>query len=323
MGEWILQVRNLHTYFRGATVVKAVRGVDLEIAPGETIGIVGESGSGKSVMAQSVMRLVQSPGNIEQGQILLDGEDLVVAPEMRMRAIRGNKVAMIFQEPMTSLNPVIRVGDQIAEVVRLHRGYSKKQAQDFAVEMLRKVRTADPERRAREYPHELSGGMRQRVMIAMGLACSPKLIVADEPTTALDVTIQAQILQLMMEMQAETGTAILLITHDLGVVAETAERVAVMYAGQIVEYAQVADLFADPLHPYTRGLMASIPQIDIERPASRMLPAISGTVPSLDALPQGCAFQDRCQHAFDKCRSVEPSLSSYRGDHSVRCWLYV
>ncbi|SDG89025.1 ABC transporter ATP-binding protein [Pelagibacterium luteolum] len=322
MGEWILQVKNLHTYFRGATVVKAVRGIDLEIAAGETLGIVGESGSGKSVMAQAMMRLVQSPGGIEKGEILLDGEDLAKLPEARMRAIRGNKIAMIFQEPMTSLNPVIRVGDQIAEVVRLHRGYSKRQALDFAIEMLRKVRIADPERRAREYPHELSGGMRQRVMIAMGLACNPKLIVADEPTTALDVTIQAQILKLMVDMQAETGTAMLLITHDLGVVAETAQRVAVMYAGQVVEYAGVEELFADPLHPYTQGLMASVPQIDQPRPESRMLPAIPGAVPSLDALPVGCAFQDRCPHVFDKCRVSEPLLKLHRDGHSARCWLH-
>ncbi len=324
MAKQLLEVRDLHTYFHGTPAVKAVRGVDLEVGAGETLGVVGESGSGKSVMAQSIMRLIQpTDGAIRQGQILFDGEDLVKVSTERMRAIRGNKIAMIFQEPMTSLNPVIRIGEQIAEVVRLHRRLSRPEAFDFAVDMLRKVRIADPERRAREYPHELSGGMRQRVMIAMGLACNPQLIIADEPTTALDVTIQAQILDLILDMQQQTGAAVLLITHDLGVVAETAQRVAVMYAGQVVEYAGVAELFAAPLHPYSQGLIASVPQVDGEMTASRMLPAIPGTVPSPTALPVGCAFQDRCQFAFDSCRSEPPPLVEKSVSHSVRCWLHV
>jgi peptide/nickel transport system ATP-binding protein/oligopeptide transport system ATP-binding protein len=318
----LLEVQNLKTYFftdRG--VAKAVDDVSFSLDTGKTLCVVGESGCGKSVTALSIMRLIpEPPGRIVGGRILFEGTDLVGLSEARMRSIRGNKISMIFQEPMTSLNPVFRVGDQIAEVLELHENMKKAVAMDRAVELLRMVGIPSPETRVRDYPHQMSGGMRQRVMIAMALACNPKLIIADEPTTALDVTIQAQILELMEELSRTTGTAILLITHDLGVVAETAEHVVVMYAGRVVEEAPVRELFHDPLHPYTRGLMRSIPSMsDDER---RRLEAIPGVVPSLLALPVGCKFNDRCRHAFDRCLAEEPPLTTPKDGHSVRCWLF-
>jgi oligopeptide/dipeptide ABC transporter ATP-binding protein len=319
----LLNIEDLHTYFFvGGSVAKSVRGVDLAIGRGETLGLVGESGCGKSVTAQSIMRLVQQPsGRIVGGKIWFEGQDLAAASEDEMRRIRGNRISMIFQEPMSSLNPVIRIGEQIAEVVRLHRGLSARDALEYAIAMLAKVGIADPAQRAGEYPHELSGGMRQRVMIAIALSCDPKMVIADEPTTALDVTIQAQILDLMRALQHDFGVSILLITHDLGVVAEMAQRVAVMYAGQIVEHADAAELFERPLHPYTVGLMASVPRLDDALPADGLLPAIPGVVPSLADLPAGCAFADRCAHVHERCRREEPPLADLDG-HDVRCWLH-
>ena len=325
MNDVLLNIEGLHTYFfADDKVAKSVRGVDLSIGRGETLGLVGESGSGKSVTAQSILRLIQQPaGRIVQGRIVFEGTDLASVGEEEMRRIRGNSISMIFQEPMTSLNPVIRIGEQIAEVVRLHRGLPPREALAYATDMLAKVGIADPARRITQFPHELSGGMRQRVMIAIALACGPRLLVADEPTTALDVTIQAQILDLMRALQRDSGVSILLITHDLGVVAEMAQRVAVMYAGQIVEHADVASLFGRPLHPYTEGLMASIPRMDEPPPPDRMLPAIAGMVPNVHDLPVGCAFQDRCPKVHERCRLEEPPLAAVGTTHDVRCWLHV
>ena len=322
MTQPLLDVIDLKTYFftdRG--VAQAVDDVSFRLHPGRTLAIVGESGCGKSVTALSVMGLIpQPPGRIVGGQILFDGKDLVGLPESRMRRIRGNQISMIFQEPMTSLNPVFRVGDQIAEVLQLHQKLDRKAALDKTMDLLQQVGIPSPESRVGDYPHQMSGGMRQRVMIAMALACDPRLIIADEPTTALDVTIQAQILELMRNLSESTGAAILLITHDLGVVAETAERVVVMYAGRVVEEADVGPLFNAPLHPYTRGLMRSIPGVsDDERVR---LEAIPGVVPSLLALPSGCKFNARCRHAFDRCTAEEPPLITPRDGHPVRCWLY-
>ncbi|SMC22826.1 peptide/nickel transport system ATP-binding protein [Desulfacinum hydrothermale DSM 13146] len=318
----LLEVQNLKTYFftdRG--VATAVDDVSFSLDAGKTLCIVGESGCGKSVTALSIMRLIpEPPGRIVGGRIFFEGTDLLTLSENRMRSIRGNKISMIFQEPMTSLNPVFRVGDQIAEVLELHENMKGPEAMDRAVELLRMVGIPSPESRIKDYPHQMSGGMRQRVMIAMALACNPKLIIADEPTTALDVTIQAQILELMDELSRTTGTAILLITHDLGVVAETAQHVVVMYAGRVVEEAPVKQLFHDPLHPYTRGLMRSIPSMSDDQ--RRRLEAIPGVVPSLLALPVGCKFNDRCRHAFDRCRAEEPPLTAPKDGHSVRCWLF-
>jgi oligopeptide/dipeptide ABC transporter ATP-binding protein len=323
MDDRVIDVVDLHTsFFTDGGVVRSVRGVDLFIRRGETLGLVGESGSGKSVTAQSVMRLIPDPpGRITRGQVWFEGQDLVALPERRMQAIRGNGIAMIFQEPMTALNPVIRIGEQIAEVLRLHQKLPQQLAQQRAEELLRIVGISDSARRIDQYPFELSGGMRQRVMIAIALSCRPKLIIADEPTTALDVTTQAQILDLLLDLKEESGAAVLFITHDLGVVAETAQRVAVMYAGQIVELADVDDLFEGPLHPYTIGLLASIPDID-EAPAGKELPAIPGTVPDLAHLPPGCAFQDRCPSVHQRCRSEEPPLVEGGARHQVRCWLH-
>jgi peptide/nickel transport system ATP-binding protein/oligopeptide transport system ATP-binding protein len=321
----LLSIEDLHTYFFvDGNVAKSVRGVDLSLGRGQTLGLVGESGSGKSVTAQSILRLIQQPaGRIVQGRIVFEGTDLASIAEEEMRRIRGNSISMIFQEPMTSLNPVIRIGEQIAEVVRLHRGLPAREALDYAIDMLAKVGIAEPARRIAQFPHELSGGMRQRVMIAIALSCAPRMLIADEPTTALDVTIQAQILDLMRSLQRESGISILLITHDLGVVAEMAHRVAVMYAGQIVEHADVATLFERPLHPYTEGLLASVPGLDRALTPDRMLPAIAGTVPNVLDLPPGCAFQDRCPKVHDRCRREEPPLATVELRHDARCWLHV
>jgi peptide/nickel transport system ATP-binding protein len=321
--ETVLDVKNLKTvFFTNSGLFKAVDDVSFSIRRGETLAIVGESGCGKSVTALSVMRLVPDPpGRIVGGSIVLEGTDLLGLDEAEMRQIRGNRISMIFQEPMTSLNPVMRIGDQITEVVRLHQTMTAKEAWKQAVEMLRLVRIPEPERRALEYPHQLSGGMRQRAMIAMALACRPALLIADEPTTALDVTIQAQILALIVDLQKRLGTGLVLITHDLGVVAQTAQRVIVMYAGKKVEEATVEALFANPRHPYTRGLMASIPAVPSrDAKADVRLVEIPGMVPSLTNLPPGCPFAPRCRMAIDRCREQYPPLQDYGGKHLAACW---
>jgi oligopeptide/dipeptide ABC transporter ATP-binding protein len=312
-------VRGLRTTFRGEQgEVWAVDGVDLRVERGRTLGIVGESGCGKSVTALSIMGLVpQPPGRIAAGEVLFEGEDLLKAPAQRLRDLRGDKLAMIFQEPMTSLNPAFTVGDQITEALLRHRAIGKEEAKNAAIEMLRRVRIPSPERRAKDYPHQLSGGMRQRVMIAMALACNPKLLIADEPTTALDVTIQAQILELMRALREELGTAIILISHDLGVIAELADEVAVMYAGRIVERCAVGRLFAEPQHPYTVGLLGSIPRLHLER---ERLAAIQGFVPDAAALPEGCPFHPRCPFAVDRCSKEIPPLEEINAGHFVACW---
>ncbi|MBP1096899.1 peptide/nickel transport system ATP-binding protein [Bradyrhizobium diazoefficiens] len=320
--DLVLEVKNLKTvFFTNSGLFKAVDDVSFTVRRGETLAIVGESGCGKSVTALSLMRLVPDPpGRIVGGSVSLEGTDLLTLDEAEMRAVRGNRISMIFQEPMTSLNPVMRIGDQIVEAVRLHRVTSAKEARNIAVEMLRLVRIPEPARRAREYPHQLSGGMRQRAMIAMALACRPALLIADEPTTALDVTIQAQILALILDLQKELGTGLVLITHDLGVVAQTAQRVIVMYAGRKVEEASVEALFADPRHPYTRGLMASIPSVPASGAATQArLNEIPGTVPSLVRLPSGCAFAPRCKLAIKRCEEYPP-LQDWGGGHLAACW---
>jgi peptide/nickel transport system ATP-binding protein len=319
----VLDVKGLQTvFFTNSGLFRAVDDLSFSVRRGETLAIVGESGCGKSVTALSVMRLVPDPpGRIVGGSITLEGVDLLGLDEERMRQIRGNRISMIFQEPMTSLNPVMRIGDQITEAVCLHRPMSRKQAWSKAVEMLRLVRIPEPERRATEYPHQLSGGMRQRAMIAMALACRPALLIADEPTTALDVTIQAQILALVLELQQELGMGLILITHDLGVVAQTARRVIVMYAGKKVEEADVETLFANPRHPYTRGLMASIPAVPLPGvKAEARLVEIPGMVPSLTNLPKGCAFAPRCKLAIDRCREQYPPLEDWGRGHLAACW---
>ena len=321
--ETVLDVKNLQTvFFTNSGLFKAVDDVSFSVRRGETLAIVGESGCGKSVTALSVMRLVPDPpGRIVGGSIVLEGTDLLGLDDAEMRAIRGNRISMIFQEPMTSLNPVMRIGDQITEVLRLHQTMSSKEAWKQAVDMLRLVRIPEPERRAHEYPHQLSGGMRQRAMIAMALACRPALLIADEPTTALDVTIQAQILALIVDLQKRLGTGLVLITHDLGVVAQTAQRVIVMYAGKKVEEATVEALFENPRHPYTRGLMASMPAvISLGARSDVRLTEIPGMVPSLTNLPAGCAFAPRCPLAIDRCRAEYPPLEEFGGDHLAACW---
>jgi peptide/nickel transport system ATP-binding protein len=319
----VLDVKGLRTvFFTNSGLFKAVDDVSFSVRRGKTLAIVGESGCGKSVTALSVMRLVPDPpGRIVGGSIMLEGTDLLSLDESEMRAIRGNRISMIFQEPMTSLNPVMRIGDQITEAVRLHRPTSRKEATAKAVEMLRLVKIPEAERRAQEYPHQLSGGMRQRAMIAMALACRPALLIADEPTTALDVTIQAQILALILELQRELGMGLVLITHDLGVVAQTAQRVIVMYAGRKVEEADVETLFASPRHPYTRGLMASIPSLpSLSTKADARLAEIPGMVPSLTNLPKGCAFAPRCELAVARCREEYPPLQAWGENHLAACW---
>jgi peptide/nickel transport system ATP-binding protein len=324
VAEALLEISGLKTHFKTDDgMVRAVDGVDLKIERGETVGVVGESGCGKTVTAMTVLKLIaMPPGKIVEGRILWKGRDLVPLGASEMQHIRSREIAIVFQEPMTSLNPVYTVGEQIAEVLRRHQDLNRRDAMDRAIEMLRLVHVPAPERRVRDYPHQLSGGMRQRVMIAMALACSPELLIADEPTTALDVTIQAQILDLLAEMKAEFGMAIMLITHAMGVVAETAQRVAVMYAGRVVEEAPVDELFANPLHPYTQGLIRSIPRLDKASGKRRRLEAISGTVPSLLNPPPGCRFAPRCSFASVACTAAIPPLRTIEGDHKVACTLY-
>ncbi len=323
--ERVLQVENLQTHFFTADgVVRAVDGVSYDVRRGETLGVVGESGCGKSVTALSILRLVANPpGRIVGGSVRLEGRNLLEASEAEMEAVRGNEISMIFQEPMTSLNPLFTVGKQIGEAIALHQGLSKRDAMDRAIEMLRQVHIPEPERRAHSYPHQLSGGMRQRVMIAMAISCNPKVLIADEPTTALDVTIQAQILELMRETQRGLGQAIVLITHDMGVVAENADRVVVMYAGRKVEEAEVDELFDHPGHPYTQGLLGAIPNVEAaarnEHGRAR-LNEIEGMVPSLARLPPGCAFAPRCGYATEECRRAYPPLETRRPGHAVACW---
>jgi peptide/nickel transport system ATP-binding protein len=316
----LLSVDNLRTYFHTpAGVARAVDGVSFDIAKGETVGVVGESGCGKSVTALSLLRLIQPPGRIEAGsRILFEGRDLLMLGTEEMRQVRGNRIAMVFQEPMTALNPVFTVGDQIAEVARVHDGASRAKAWERAVEMLSIVGIPSPRERAGNYPHQMSGGMRQRVLIAMALVMNPALLIADEPTTALDVTIQAQILELLAKVQREFGTAILLITHDLGVVAEAASRVVVMYGGQVVEQAPVRTLFAEPAHPYTKGLMQAMPRVGMNR---ERLTTIPGSVPPPTAWPSGCRFRDRCAFAWDRCEREAPALVAVTPVHGARCHL--
>ncbi|UCD82970.1 MAG: ABC transporter ATP-binding protein [Desulfobacterales bacterium] len=305
-------------------IVRAVNGVSFQLKHGETLGVVGESGCGKSVMALTIMGLIpRPPGRIESGAVYLEHRNLLELTERQMRRVRGNEISMIFQEPMTSLNPVMTVGVQISELLTLHQGLSKKEALARAVEFLRLVRIPEPTRRIREYPHQMSGGMRQRVMIAMALSCNPKILIADEPTTALDVTIQAQILKLMGDLKSSLNTAIIMITHDLGVIADMADRVMVMYTGLKVEEAPVNDLYDQPLHPYTIGLMASIPRVDSDQPKGdsvRRLEEIPGVVPSLRRKITGCTFAPRCKYAVDHCRRVMPPLEEKMPGHWAACW---
>jgi len=318
----LLEVQSLQTHFATLDgVVRAVEGVSFTVNAGETVAIVGESGCGKSVTSMSILRLIPTPPGKIAGRILFEGRDLLACSDTEMRAIRGKEISMIFQEPMTSLNPVLTIGRQIGESLRLHEGLSAKDAQARAVDILALVGIPAPDRRVREYPHQLSGGMRQRVMIAIALACNPKLLIADEPTTALDVTIQAQILDLMRDLQHRLGSAIMLITHDLGVVAEMAERVVVMYAGRKVEEGPVGDIFARPLHPYTRGLLGAVPKLgsSIETTRRTKLTEIAGQVPSLRRPIEGCPFAPRCAQASDVCRAMAPAVEEKRAGHWVAC----
>jgi len=324
MPEPVLRVHDLKTYFvtdRGSGTARAVDGVSFELAAGETLGIVGESGCGKTVMSLSILRLIpEPPGHILPGSFIeFEGRNLLTLPPRELRAVRGNRIAMVFQEPMTSLNPVLPVGAQVAEAALVHQKLSRADARTRTIDLLRLVGIPDPETRVDDYPHQLSGGMRQRVMIAMALICHPQILIADEPTTALDVTIQAQILDLLGRLRRELNMAVLLITHDLGVVAGSADRVVVMYAGQVVETAATRTLFATPRHPYTEGLLASIPRLDQPRERLRSIP---GSVPPATAWPTGCRFHPRCPYAWDKCRSEEPPLlDTGAPGHSARCWL--
>lgn len=319
MSEYLLDVQNVKThFFTDKGVVKAVDGVNFRIKKGQTLGIVGESGSGKSVTSMSVMQLVEEPGKTVEGTIKFRGENLLEKSIPQIQAIRGNEISMIFQEPMTSLNPVFKIGEQIMEVLMLHQDMSKEEAKNKAVEMLKLVGIPRSERVVDDYPHQLSGGMRQRVMIAMALACEPSLLIADEPTTALDVTIQAQILQLMNDLKHKLGTAIMLITHDLGVVAQMADHVIVMYCGKVVEDAPVEELFENPNHPYTKGLMKSIPSLDDDK---RRLDSIEGMVPHPLHLPEGCYFEPRCPYATEKCKTQKPELKEIAPGHKVSCFI--
>jgi peptide/nickel transport system ATP-binding protein len=320
----LLEVKGLRTsFYTRDGVVRAVDGIDFQVDRGEIMGLVGESGCGKSVTSLSIMRLVANPGRIEAGEILFDGMDLLTLPDDEMRQIRGDRISMVFQQPTSSLNPVMQVGDQIGEVLRVHRNMKGTVAHARAIELLKLVGIPDPERRFKAFPHEMSGGMAQRVMIAMALACEPELLIADEPTTALDVTIQAQILDLIRNLRDETGTAIVLITHDLGVVAEMCDRVAVMYAGEIVEYTDVTSLFRDPLHPYTRGLIGSIPVVGDVKDELAVIP---GNVPNLIDLPKGCRFAPRCLSRIEEDVAIaleeHPNLHPFETGHEVRCWMY-
>jgi peptide/nickel transport system ATP-binding protein len=313
----LLEVKGLKTYFYTEDgIVQAINGVDFSIRPGEVMGLVGESGSGKSVTSLSIMRLLSASGKIAEGSVTFDGVDLTTLPEDEMVKMRGDELSMIFQQPASCLNPVFRIGDQIAETISIHQTVGKQESWQQAVEMLRKVGIPDPARRATAFPHEISGGQAQRVMIAMALSCLPKLLIADEPTTALDVTIQAQILDLMRKLRTETGTAILLITHDMGVIAEMCDSVAVMYAGQIVEYTDVITLFDKPLHPYTEGLLAAIPVLGDVRETLAVIP---GSVPNLIELPPGCKFAARCPYAKELCVEMDPRLIEVESGHQVRC----
>lgn len=321
MTETVLEVKDLKTYFYTPDgVVKAVDGINLSIKRGSLLGIVGESGCGKSMTAMSILNLVpQPPGRIVSGEILYEGKDILKLKESEMRAIRGAKISMIFQEPMTALNPVFTVGEQIAEALRVHKGMSRREAMDKAAELLSLVNIPSASDRVRDYPHQLSGGMRQRVMIAMAISCSPSIVIADEPTTALDVTVQAQVLDLLKQLMKKMGMSMILITHDLGVIAEVANDVAVMYAGRIVEYTSTEALFAAPTHPYTEGLLNSIPRFN-EKKRER-LKTISGIVPRLLDLPEGCKFYGRCGIAIDRCKNEEPLLKETAKDHLTRCWV--
>jgi peptide/nickel transport system ATP-binding protein len=323
VAETLLDIRGLKTWFKTDDgMVRAVDGVDIRIDRGETVGVVGESGCGKTVTARSVLKLIDMPpGRFEDGQILWEGRDLIPLDTSEMDRIRAREIAIIFQEPMTSLNPVYTVGDQIAEVLREHRGLSRREAIAEAVEMLRLVHIPNPQKRVHDYPHQFSGGMRQRVMIAMAISCRPKLLIADEPTTALDVTIQAQILELMQEMKSRLGMSIMLITHAMGVVAETCQRVVVMYAGKVVEEAPVEALFGNPRHPYTQGLIRSIPRVDRAATHKQRLETIPGTVPSLLEPPPGCRFAARCKYTKDICVTAMPPLKQVAPGHYVRCVL--
>lgn len=316
----ILEIKNLHTYFyTDSGVIKSVDGVDIELREGTTLGIVGESGSGKSVTALSVMGLLMgTTGKVAEGEILFEGRDLTKLDDEERRKMRGEKISMIFQEPMTSLNPVMKIGDQITECILMHNNISNQEAWDKAVEMLKLTGVPRVERMMKEYPFQLSGGQRQRVMIAMALVCKPKILIADEPTTALDVTIQAQILDLMENLKQKTGTSILFITHDLGVVAEVCDDVVVMYSGRVVEKGDVRSIFASPSHPYTKGLLASIPKLG---ECAEELESIPGNVPNPKYMPQGCKFAPRCSCAFDKCREEEPGFYDVGEGHMSRCWL--
>jgi peptide/nickel transport system ATP-binding protein len=314
----LLEVCDLHTsFFTPQGEVRAVDGISFGVEAGRTLGLVGESGCGKTMTALSILRLIPPAGRVVRGQIVFEGHDLLALRDAEMRRIRGDAIAMIFQEPMSSLNPVFTVGNQIAEAVRLHQGLSRRAAHEKAIDMLRLVEIPEPEHRVNDYPHQLSGGMRQRVMIAIALSCHPRLLIADEPTTALDVTIQAQILDLLAGLQQRFGMALILVTHDLGIVAERADEVAIMYAGRIVERAPVAAIFARPLHPYTRGLLRSIPKVGVEK--ARRLEAIPGMVPDLASLPSGCHFRDRCARVITRCSAVDPALDQLQPQHWAAC----